>query len=235
MRRSRSEGKVKKPRHLPLMEVYRALFRRFGPQQWWPGRTRLEVIIGAILTQNTAWFNVEKVIRRLRKERALNFKKLHGARVDTLADWIRPAGYFRVKARRLRAFTQMLGAQFGGDVRRLFRQDTRSLRETLLAVNGIGPETADSILLYAAGRPVFVVDAYTRRFMARHGWIRGNAGYDDIAGIFTRRIPRCVPLYNEYHALIVALGKYYCRTKPRCAECPLHQWLARDRFQRCST
>jgi endonuclease III related protein len=209
---------------LPLLPVYRRLYTAFGPQHWWPGRTRLEIIVGAILTQNTAWSNVEKAIARLRRARALNVRALHGAPLARLADWIRPAGYFRVKARRLRAFTAMLTARHGGDLRRLFRLPTAALRRELLAVNGIGPETADSILLYAAGRPVFVVDAYTRRFMMRHGWIGADAGYDDVARVFTERLPRSARLYNEYHALIVALGKNFCRPRPRCGECPLRRW-----------
>ena len=204
-----------------LQTVFRQLFRRFGPQHWWPGRTRLEVVIGAILTQNTAWTNVEKAIRRLRAARALNLPALHGADLKTLAEWIRPAGYFNVKARRLRAFTTLVVEDFGGDLRRLFALETSALRARLLAVNGIGPETADSILLYAAERPVFVVDAYTRRFMSRHGWVLAHAPYDEVARAFTRHLPLEVALYNEYHALIVALGKYFCRPTPRCAECPL--------------
>lgn len=209
----------------PLEEVYRLLFNQWGPQFWWPGRTRLEIIVGAILTQNTAWTNVEKAIRRLREARALNLRRLHEADLKTLAEWIRPAGYFNVKARRLRSFTQLMFDRFGGDLRRLFALETPALREVLLSVNGIGPETADSILLYAAGRPVFVVDAYTRRFMMRHGWIGSGATYDDIACVFVAGLPRRVALYNEYHALIVALGKDLCRPKPRCAECPLRSWL----------
>ena len=210
----------------PLEEVYRLLFNQWGPQFWWPGRTRLEIIVGAILTQNTAWTNVEKAICRLRKARALNLRRLHSVDLKTLAEWIRPAGYFNVKARRLRSFTQLMFGRFGGDLRRLFALETPALREVLLSVNGIGPETADSILLYAAGRPAFVVDAYTRRFMMRHGWIGSGATYDDIARVFAAGLPRRVALYNEYHALIVALGKALCRPKPRCAECPLRSWLS---------
>lgn len=214
-------------RQSTLRRVYIRLYRRWGPQFWWPGRTRLEIAVGAILTQNTAWSNVEKAISRLRKAKALNLPRLHGASLDTLAEWIRPAGYFRVKARRLRAFTTMVHERFGGDLRKLFALETDALRRTLLEVNGIGPETADSIVLYAGWRPVFVVDAYTRRFMARHGWIRRDATYDDIARVFTESLPCDVHLFNEYHALIVALGKYLCRPNPRCEECPLRDLLPR--------
>ncbi len=215
----------------PLTSVYGALFRRLGPQHWWPGRTRIEIVVGAILTQNTAWSNVEKAIRRLRAAGALDLRRLHEARIETLAGWIRPAGYFRVKARRLRAFTDMVYRRFGGRLSRLFALPTPELRRVLLEVNGIGPETADSIVLYAARRPVFVVDAYTRRFLERHGWLQAGADYDDVAALFTGLIPRRESLYNEYHALIVVLGKTWCRPSPRCADCPLRRWLpgkARD-------
>ena len=207
------------------MNVYHLLFAKWGPQQWWPGRTRLEIIVGAILTQNTAWTNVEKAIRRLRTARALNLRALHEAELKTLAEWIRPAGYYNVKALRLRSFTRMMFDRFDGDLRRLFTLKTPELRDVLLDVNGIGPETADSIVLYAGGRPVFVIDAYTRRFMMRHGWVGAKATYDDIARIFMERLSRDVALYNEYHALIVALGKNLCRPKPRCTECPLQPLL----------
>jgi endonuclease III related protein len=209
----------------PLPQVYRALFRRFGPQHWWPGRTRMEIVVGAILTQNTAWSNVEKAIRRLRRARALNLRTLHDAPLERLADWIRPAGYFRVKARRLRAFTTLVEERFRGDLRRLFALDTETLRRTLLSVNGIGPETADSIVLYAASRPVFVVDAYTRRFLLRHGWLDPKASYDDVARVMARGCKRDVRVFNEFHALMVALGKNLCRPAPRCADCPLQRWL----------
>jgi endonuclease III related protein len=212
-------------REPPLREIYARLFAAWGPQYWWPGRTRLEIIVGAILTQNTAWTNVEKAIRRLRDAKALNLLRLHRADLKTLAEWIQPAGYFNVKARRLRAFTQMMFDRFGGDLRRLFALETSALREILLDVNGIGPETADSILLYAGDRPVFVVDAYTRRFLTRHDWVGAEATYDDLSRIFTERLSRDVALFNEYHALIVALGKNLCRSKPRCVECPLQSLL----------
>lgn len=218
---------IRKMHKLPLKNVYRLLFDRFGPQHWWPGRTRLEIMVGAILTQNTAWSNVEKAIVRLRKAHALNLPVLHGAPLEQLADWIRPAGFFNIKARRLRAFTGMIHARHGGRLEHLLAMDTQSLRDELLAVNGIGPETADSMLLYAAERPVFVIDAYTRRFLARHGWMDGAESYDELARLFMDRVPRNAPLYNEYHALVVALGKNLCRTRPNCAECPLRALLPR--------
>lgn len=210
---------------MPVQKVYERLFVAFGPQHWWPGRTRLEIIVGAILTQNTAWTNVERAIRRLKKARALNLHRLHTADLETLAERIRPAGYYHVKARRLRAFTQRMVDRFDGDLRKLFMLETSALRHVLLDINGIGPETADSILLYAAGRSVFVVDAYTRRFMMRHGWIGREATYEKIAQMFMEQGPGTAAWCNEYHALIVALGKDLCRPAPRCSECPLRSML----------
>jgi len=211
--------------HILLRLVYRALFRHFGPQHWWPGRTRLEMCVGAILTQNTAWINVKHAIRNLRKARALNLAALHAVPLAQLAAWIRPAGYFNVKARRLRAFTTLVAERFGGKLEKLLALPTVQLRATLLEVKGIGPETADSIVLYAAERPVFVVDAYTRRFLQRHDWIGAKAPYDEIAALFAARLPCAVALFNEYHALIVALGKLFCRPRPLCKKCPLRRWL----------
>ena len=209
----------------PFAAVFRALLKHFGPQHWWPGRTRLEICIGAILTQNTAWINVEHAIRNLRRAHALNLAALHTAPLAQLAARIRPAGYFNVKARRLRAFTTLVMEQFGGKLEKLLTLPSAQLRATLLEVNGIGPETADSIVLYAAQQPVFVVDAYTRRFLHRHGWINAKATYDEIATLFTGCLPYDEKLFNEFHALIVALGKNYCRTRPLCDKCPLRQWL----------
>jgi endonuclease-3 related protein len=182
-------------------------------------------MVGAILTQNTAWVNVEKAIRRLRKEGALRLDVLGRVRTDTLAGWIRPSGYFNVKARRLKAFVRMVRHRYGGDLNRMAGQDTKTLRAALLGVCGIGPETADSMLLYALNRRVFVVDAYTRRFLRRHGWLDKKAGYDEVARLFEKALPRTVPDYNECHALIVKLGKHFCRARPRCEACPLRRWL----------
>lgn len=193
---------------LSLQKLYEQLYTQYGPQGWWPGRTRAEMIIGAILTQNTAWTNVEKAISNLRKNRALNCQALDKTSQAQLAEWIRPAGYFNQKAGYLKAFAQMLHDDFDGYLDRLFRLKTPELRKTLLAVKGIGPETADCILLYAAKRPVFVVDAYTRRFMAAHGYRKeSEAAYGEIAGFFAAQLPADVQLFNEYHALIVRWGK----------------------------
>ena len=203
------------------------LLRAFGPQHWWPGRTRFEVMAGAVLTQNTAWTNVEKAIANLRRDRRLTPARMHALPLPALAALIRPAGYFNVKARRLRALTGLICGRFGGSLDRLFALDTPALRRTLLDTHGIGPETADSIALYAARRPVFVIDAYTRRMMERHGWAPRDLPYDDLAARFTASLPRDTALYNEYHALIVALGKTRCRPTPRCPGCPLQSRLPR--------
>jgi len=209
---------------MPAMKVYDKLFAAWGPQHWWPGETRLEIIVGAILTQNTAWTNVEKAIVNLKKARALNLERLHRASRDELAAWIRPAGYFNIKAKRLKCFFDALHNTFDGSLRKMFARETAELRAWLLNVNGIGPETADSILLYAGNRPVFVIDAYTKRFMSRHGWCAGNAPYDELAAQMVSCLPNDIQLYNEYHALIVHLGKDFCRPKPRCEQCPLNCW-----------
>jgi len=195
------------------MKLCEMLYAQYGPQGWWPGHTRAEIIIGTILTQNTAWSNVEKAIANLRQHRALNFEALRKATRTQLAEWIRPAGYFNQKTDYLKAFAQMLHRDCEGSLNRLFRAETPKLRKTLLAVKGIGPETADSILLYAAKHPVFVVDAYTRRFLNHHGFKKeALASYDSIAVFFTGQLPEDVQLFNEYHALIVRWAKDQRRT-----------------------
>lgn len=215
---------------LPLPAVYRALLRAWGPQRWWPARTPFEMMVGAILTQNTAWTHVEKAIANLRAAGALRVRVLHEAPASRVAQWIRPAGYFNLKARRLKNLAAWYLRVYGGSIARMQREETRVLRQQLLDVNGIGKETADSILLFALQRPVFVVDAYTRRFLTRHKWLETPAGYDDVADLFERAY-RGMPaeqralIYNEYHALIVALAKRHCRTRPDCASCPLKPWL----------
>lgn len=209
----------------PLHEIYQTLLTAWGPQHWWPGRTRFEIIVGAILTQNTAWTNVEKAIQRLRREKALTPQRLHEVKLETLAEWIRPAGYYNVKARRLRAFTATLFEDFEGKLNKLFALPQEELRATLLEIKGIGRETADSIILYAANRPQFVIDAYTRRILERHGWANAKADYDELAELFVSQLPPDITVYNEFHALIVNLGKDYCRPRPRCEDCPLRSFL----------
>lgn len=209
-----------------LKACYESLFERFGPQGWWPGNTRFEVITGAILTQNTSWTNVEKAIRNLKAARLLIPDKMHYIDSKTLADLIRPAGYFNIKAKRLKNFTSFLFRGYSGSLDRLFRKDRAALRKELLDVNGIGPETADSIMLYAGSKPEFVVDAYTKRIFSRHGLVQIDAGYDAVKAVFTENLPADTALFNEYHALIVRTAKDYCRSKkPLCAECPLKGYL----------
>jgi len=191
-----------------LLKIYEKLYTAYGPQHWWPASTRAEMMIGAILTQNTAWTHVEKALSSLRKNSALDFQTLEKTPTDRLAEWIRPAGSFNQKTDFIKRLAGMICGEFGGSLDQLFRLDTPELREQLLAVKGIGPETADCILLYAAQRPVFVVDAYTRRLLIAHGYIlEAEQSYDKIATLFTSGLPRDIQLYNEYHALIIRWGK----------------------------
>jgi endonuclease-3 related protein len=206
----------------PLYDIYARLYAHFGAQHWWPGDGAFEVIVGAILTQNTAWSNVEKAMANLKRARLLSPARMHQAPVARLARLIRPSGYFNIKAKKLRAFTRHLFTEHRGSLARLFRLDATTLREQLLAVYGIGPETADSIILYAARQPIFVIDAYTRRIGARLGLSHDSASYDALQRMFMEHLPHDEPLFNEYHALLVALGKNYCTKRaPRCIACPL--------------
>jgi len=205
-----------------LLNIYNLLYKKFGPRYWWPGDTRLEVIIGAILTQNTAWGNVEKAIANLKRRGLLRVKGLSRVSERRLAGAIRPAGYYNVKARRIKNFLAFLNTAYKGSITRMFRAQTRRLRSELLNVKGIGPETADSILLYAGERPVFVVDSYTKRIFSRHGYIGKDADYEETQGLFSETLPLDAGLFNEFHALIVELGKNLCRSKnPLCDECPI--------------
>ncbi len=205
---------------------YRALFAALGPQHWWPARTPFEVIVGAILTQNTAWVNVERALANLRREQLLTPLALERVSVARLARLIRPSGYFRQKAKKLKAFLRFLRKEHGGSLKRMFHTPTAELREKLLRVHGIGPETADSILLYAGNHPVFVVDAYTKRILERHGLAGEKAGYEDVRRLFEQNLPGDTRLYNEYHGLLVNVGKNWCRARsPRCDTCPLGAFL----------
>ena len=198
------------------------LFKRFGPQDWWPGDTPFEVIVGAILTQNTNWANVGKAITNLKKAKALTPDKLHLLDIKKLAELIRPAGYFNIKAKRLKNFLDWFFENYSGELKNLENVPTAELRQQLLSVKGIGPETADSILLYALNRPVFVVDAYTARICSRHHLIDEGADYHQIQEMFESNLPSSIQLFNEYHALIVHLGKDFCKPTPKCGECPLN-------------
>lgn len=204
-----------------LLSLYRHLFRHFGPQRWWPARSRFEVIVGAILTQNTAWANVERAIAAMRGARLLNPRGIDAAPQEQLAQLIRSSGYYNMKAKRLKQFTRFLQTRYSGSVQRMCRTELQRLRPELLGISGIGEETADSILLYAGGRPIFVVDAYTRRVLERHGLSAEKTSYGEIQRLFTTHLPANPTLFNEYHALLVAVGKTYCRKTPHCGSCPL--------------
>ncbi len=205
-----------------LETVYNRLFAAFGPQHWWPGDTPFEIIVGAILTQNTSWTNVEKAIANLKRAHLLTPARLHAAPTAEIAALIRPSGYYNLKALKLKAFVSFLFDAYRGRLAHLWAGDVAALRDELLAVYGIGPETADSIILYAAGKPIFVVDAYTRRIAARLGLAGQDATYDQLQRVFMDNLPLEAPLFNEYHALLVVLGKQYCKkTTPFCNSCPL--------------
>ncbi len=204
-----------------LRAVHERLLGHHGPQHWWPGDTPFEIMVGAVLTQNTAWRNVERAIANLIAARAMSARRIVGLPHARLARLLRPAGYFNVKARRLRHFCEWLIAL--GGVVALGAVDTPALRHDLLGVHGVGPETADDILLYALRRPVFVIDAYTRRLFSRLGLIKGDESYEDLRAGFEAALGADVPLYNEYHALIVRHAKDVCRPRPRCAACCLRR------------
>ena len=238
-----------------LRAYYQELMAAWGPQDWWPAYTRFEVIVGAFLTQNTAWTNVERALRRLRAEGALNLDSIRRMPLPKLARIVRSSGYFRQKAKRLKSFVSYLDAQYGGSLERMFLQPTDKLREELLAVDGVGPETADSILLYAGGHPVFVVDAYTRRIFERHGLITAKARYEDVRQLVERALGREIPAglgqppqsplagrrrhkfvvrrasaiaraFDEFHALLVQTAKHHClKAEARCSGCPLDRFL----------
>lgn len=205
-----------------LQRFYRRLSARFGPQRWWPADSPFEMMVGAILTQATNWQNVERAIDRLRREGALRPRRLAVMPTARLARLIRPAGYFRQKTKRLRAFSRWYVRRYGASPRRMFRTPLGALRSELLGLHGIGPETADSMLLYAGGQPIFVVDAYTTRVLTRHRLIPPRATYAEIQAMVMDTLPARAPLYNEFHALLVAVGKRCChRRNPDCADCPL--------------
>lgn len=237
-----------------IRNFYLAMLQRWGPQNWWPAQSRFEVIAGAFLTQNTAWGNVEKALANLRRARALNLKAIRDIPSAELEQLVRPSGYFRQKAQRLKNFVAFLDQNYSGSLDRMFAQPTEKLRAELLSLNGVGPETADSILLYAGNHPVFVVDAYTRRILERHRMITKKTGYEEIRAMIEKAISSSEPEslkvllsgteprhpvsrmsaaqrthlaqhYNEFHALIVRTGNEFCRSVPRCAGCPLERFL----------
>jgi endonuclease-3 related protein len=244
---------TRSPDH-PITRYYRSLYIRWGPQNWWPAQSRLEVIVGAYLTQNTNWSNVEKAIANLRRARVLSVKGLREISLARLQKLVRPSGYFRQKAKKLKTFIRFLDKDYGGSLDRMFDQPTEKLRSELLALKGVGPETADSILLYAGNHHVLVVDAYTRRILEHHGVITPKTKYEEIRLMIEDNLASGAPEglhvdehggqprhpasrmsrarrsklaqhYNELHALIVRVGNQYCRSTPRCGECPLREFL----------
>jgi len=238
-----------------ILRYYVALLRRYGPQNWWPAQSRFEVIVGAYLTQNTNWSNVERAMANLRRARVLSVKCIREISLKQLQELVRPSGYFRQKAIKLKTFIRFLDKNYAGSLDRMFAQPTDKLRAELLALNGVGPETADSILLYAGNHPVFVVDAYTRRILERHGLITAKTRYEEIRALMEQAVAAADPQslvttngsdprhpvsrmsrtsrselaqhYNELHALIVRVGNQYCRKTAKCEECPLREFLPR--------
>ncbi|QEG37471.1 endonuclease III domain-containing protein [Bythopirellula goksoeyrii] len=206
-------------------QVYDRVIQAWGPQQWWPADSPFEVMVGAVLVQNTNWKNVERAIENLKSAAVLAPQELLALELEKLQELIRPAGYFRNKAKRLRALVQFFVDEFGGEIVAMQEVPLRQLRERLLSVHGIGPETADSILLYAVGQPALVVDAYTLRIFARHGWVPYGTSYDALQQHLAEELPVDTAIYNEFHALMVQLGKAHCRKAPLCDECPLQQLL----------
>ena len=204
-----------------LLDVYNTLQAAYGPQHWWPGDSAFEIIAGAILTQSAAWTNAEKALNNLKAKAALSPEGIDELPEPELASLVRPSGYYNAKARKLKAFVTLLDRRYGGDLEAMLASPPSELREALLATHGIGPETADSIMLYAAGRPVFVIDAYTRRTFSRMGFVPERDTYDGWQSLFVESLPPSAPLFNEYHALIVRLGKGACRKQPLCRDCPL--------------
>ena len=205
-----------------LWEIYFRLSARYGPQGWWPAKTKFEVIVGAILTQNTNWGNVEKALANLRRRGWLNAPVLRDLSLEQLAAAIKPSGYFNIKARRLKNFIDFFFQEYNGRLGRMAREPLEKIRSQLLSVKGIGPETADSILLYALDQPVFVVDAYTKRVLSRHYLIPAAADYHDVQEKFMAALPADVEMFNEYHALIVRVGKEFCKSESLCEGCPLN-------------
>lgn len=207
-----------------LGQIYTRLLKAFGPQKWWPAQTQFEVIVGAILTQNTNWGNVEKALYNLKNQKLLSPQAIQSISERNLAALIKPSGYFNVKAKRLKSFISFLFKEYSGSLRKMGNENSLILRKKLLSINGIGPETADSILLYAFNKSVFVIDAYTKRILTRHNIIDLDENYHVIQEMFMRSLKCDLQMFNEYHALIVRLGKEYCKPKPRCEQCVLNNF-----------
>jgi len=208
-----------------LQVAYRRLLEHYGRQNWWPGDSPFEVMVGAVLVQNTNWQNAARAIETLKDEGLLAPDALVAAAQEELQELIRPAGYFRQKAARLQSLARFVTDNYGGSLEAMFAEEFTTLRAGLLSINGIGPETADSILLYAGGLPTFVIDTYTHRVVKRHGWAAADADYHALKEHFENALDRDAALFNEYHALLVRVGKEHCRTAPRCEGCPLAELL----------
>lgn len=204
-----------------IKEFYNSLYNRYGPQNWWPAESELECILGAILTQNTSWKNVEKAFENLKSRGLLSVEKLDSIPTKKLANLIRPSGYFNQKAIKIKAFISYVKKTYNGDLDKMFDEDTHELREKLLRIKGIGPETADSILLYALKKPVFVIDAYTYRILSRHSMIPNEISYQEMQDLLMDSLPEDIQVFNEYHALLVRVGKEHCKRKALCNGCPL--------------
>jgi endonuclease-3 related protein len=222
--KGRKALRLSSPTGRKLMYMFDLMLDHFGPQHWWPGETELEIMVGAILTQNTNWNNVERAIYKLKKDNLLSMKALHSISQEELAKKIRPAGYYNIKAGRLKNLIKSLTERYEGNIDNFLNEETLELREFLLSVKGVGPETADSIILYAANRPLFVIDAYTYRILNRHNMVDDSMTYDELQGLFMDNLPEDYELYNEFHALIVRTGKEYCGRRAKCDICPLQEW-----------
>lgn len=215
---------MKRTNRAKLLKLYETLREHFGHRHWWPGDTPLEICLGAILTQNTSWSNVEKALENLKVSNVFTLKKIHAISTANLAKLIIPAGYFNVKAKRLKNFVTHIAERHDGKLDSLFQKKIPWLREELLSINGIGRETADSIILYAARKPIFVIDAYTKRVLSRHQYISEKIEYDELQQIFHKHLPRNRKLFNDFHAQFVAVGNRFCKPKPRCEACPLRRF-----------
>jgi len=203
------------------MKIYRKLYDAYGPRHWWPGETSFEVMVGAILTQNTSWKNVERAIQCLKGKGVLTIGGIHQLKRSEVASLIKSSGYYRIKADRLKTFVDFLFKDYDGDIEKMGEESLAVLRQKLLTVKGIGPETADSILLYGLGKAIFVVDAYTKRILSRHRMVSERASYEEIQRLFMNHLPHDKRLFNEYHALFVHLGKRVCKKIPGCDICPI--------------
>jgi len=224
--KTKETAKKTSPEIIAPSEIYDILARHYGPSLWWPGDSPLEIALGAVLTQNTSWVNVEKAINNLKKARMLDVEKIYRIDPFKLADLIRPSGYYNIKSKRLKNFVTLIMDSYAGDLDVLFSQDLHVLRPILLGVNGIGKETADSICCYAADKLTFVVDAYTARILQRHNLAGARWVYDDIQNMFQEGLPPSIEVYKDLHAYFVFVGKEYCRAKRMlCDTCPLRGWM----------